>query len=116
MNRHIHHVRSSGRETSISLEPAFWDHFRLMAIEQETSIKALIDEIEHTERLLPYQGPKTPRVLALSAAVRVFVLRDLMRKLADAEARASRRLPSKPRKRRAEGRPWRDHPVPRAGA
>ena len=45
-------------------------------------------------RLLPYQGPGRPRVLAMSAAVRVFVLQTLIAKLADAEARASHRRPA----------------------
>jgi predicted DNA-binding ribbon-helix-helix protein len=71
--------------------PDFWDQFRLIAVERGTSIRALIDEIDRTGRLLAYREPGTPRVLGLSAAVRVFVLHDLMRKLAVAEARASRR-------------------------
>jgi hypothetical protein len=42
----------------------------------------MLAEVDRTQRLLPYQGPGNPRVLGLSAAVRVFVLRDLMEKLA----------------------------------
>ena len=90
MNQFIHHVRIEGGETSVCLEPAFWEQFQLVAIERGVSIRALVDEVDRTERLLGFSKPGTPRVLALSAAVRVFVLRDLMRKLADAEARASR--------------------------
>jgi hypothetical protein len=71
----------------------------------------LLAEVDRTHRLLPYQGPGTPRVLGLSAAVRVFVLREVMTKLARAEARASRRRPAAHRSyptahRRSAQFPW----------
>jgi predicted DNA-binding ribbon-helix-helix protein len=91
MKQYVHNVKLSGRETSISLEPEFWEQFRLITMERGTTIGKLLAEIDRTQRLLPYQGPGRPRVLALSAAVRVFVLQEVMAKLADAEARASRR-------------------------
>ena len=113
MNQHIHSVwRPGGGFACISLEPEFWDLFRLATIERRTTIGKLLAEIDRTHRLLPRQESGTPRVLALSAAVRVFVLRELMRKLAQAETRSC--APSRPRRQRAEGRPWRDRPVPRA--
>ena len=94
MKQYVHNVKLSGRDTSISLEPEFWEQFRLITMERRTTIGKLLAEIDRTQRLLPYQGPGRPRVLALSAAVRVFVLREVMAKLADAEARASPRRPA----------------------
>ena len=94
MKQYVHNVKLSGRETSISLEPEFWEQFRLITMERGTTIGKLLAEIDRTQRLLPYQGPGRPRVLAMSAAVRVFVLQTFMAKLADAEARASRRRPA----------------------
>ena len=94
MKQYVHNVKLSGRDTSISLEPEFWEQFRLITMERRTTIGKLLAEIDRTHRLLPYQGPGRPRVLAMSAAVRVFVLQTLMAKLADAEARASRRRPA----------------------
>ena len=86
-----HNVRIEGRPTSVWLEPSFWDQFRLIALEHGTTIGKMLAEVDRTQRLLPYQGPGNPRVLGLSAAVRVFVLQDLMRKLAIVEERANRR-------------------------
>jgi predicted DNA-binding ribbon-helix-helix protein len=86
-----HNVRIEGRPTSVWLEPSFWDQFRLIALEHGTTIGKMLAEVDRTQRLLPYQGPGNPRVLGLSAAVRVFVLQDLMRKLAIAEQRANQR-------------------------
>ena len=63
-------------------------------MERGTTIGKLLAEIDRTHRLLPYQGPGRPRVLAMSAAVRVFVLQEVMAKLARAEERASRRRPA----------------------
>jgi predicted DNA-binding ribbon-helix-helix protein len=95
MNQNIHTVRwPSGHWACIHLESEFWDLFRLATIERGTTIGRLLAEVDRTHRLLPYQGPGTPRVLGLSAAVRVFVLREVMTKLARAEARASRRRPA----------------------
>ena len=79
-------------------------------MERGTTISELLAEIDRKHRLLPYPNAH-PRVLALSAALRVFVLRELMAKLADAEARASRRRPaahrSYPTAHRRSGQfPW----------
>src|SRR4029077_17665109 len=94
MNQNIHTVRwPSGHWACIHLEPEFWDLFRLATIERGTTIGRLLAEVDRTHRLLPYQGRGTPRVLGLSAAVRVFVLREVMTKLARAEAQANRRAP-----------------------
>ena len=76
--------------TSITAEPEFWEQFRLIVMERGTTISELLAEIDRKHRLLPYPNAH-PRVLALSAALRVFVLQELMAKLADAEARAGRR-------------------------
>jgi predicted DNA-binding ribbon-helix-helix protein len=64
--------------TSITLEADFWEQFRLIVLEHGTTIGSLLSEIERTMRLLPKQGPGRTRVLTLSAAVRLFVLRDVL--------------------------------------
>ena len=74
----IHNVWLKGRYTSISVEPDFWEQFRLIVIERRTTISNLLAEIERTMRLLPDQGKGCDRTLTLSAAVRVFVLRTVM--------------------------------------
>ena len=111
MKQYVHNVKLSGRETSISLEPEFWEQFRLITMERGTTIGKLLAEIDRTQRLLPYQGPGRPRVLAMSAAVRVFVLQEVMAKLARAEERANRRRPAAHRScptahRRSAQFPW----------
>ena len=115
MHAGVHNVRIGGRQTSIWIEPNFWELFRLAAIERGATIGELLTEVERAWRLLPYQGPNRPRVLGLSAAVRMFVLQDIIWKLETARARHSGARPKRPRKRCAEGRPWLDRPVPRAG-
>jgi hypothetical protein len=52
----IHNVWLKGRYTSISVEPDFWEQFRLIVIERQTTISSLLAEIERTMRLLPNQG------------------------------------------------------------
>jgi predicted DNA-binding ribbon-helix-helix protein len=74
----VHNVWLKGRCTSISVEPDFWEQFRLIVIERRTTISNLLTEIERTMRLLPDQGKGCDRTLTLSAAVRVFVLRTVM--------------------------------------
>ena len=105
MNQHVHNVWLYSRKTSIHVEPEFWEQFRLATMERGTTIGKLLAEIDRTHRLLPYQGPGRPRVLAMNAAVRVFVLQTLMAKLADAEARANRRRPAARRSYPAAYRP-----------
>jgi predicted DNA-binding ribbon-helix-helix protein len=75
----LHHVRINGRDTSITVEPEFWEQFRLMTMERQTTIGKLLAEIDRTGRLLPYQGPGRYRVRTLSAAVRIFVFQDSWR-------------------------------------
>jgi predicted DNA-binding ribbon-helix-helix protein len=70
-----HSVLIKGRSTSLTIEPDFWEQFRLIVMEHGVTVGALLTEIERTTRLLPYQGPGRHRVRTLSAAVRVFVLR-----------------------------------------
>ena len=72
---------AEGSQTSISVEPDFWEQFRLIVIERRTTISNLLAEIERTMRLLPDQGKGYDRTLTLSAAVRVFVLRTVMSQL-----------------------------------
>ena len=62
----------------ITVEPEFWEQFRLMTMERQTTIGKLLAEIDRIMRLLPYQGPGRHRVRTLSAAVRVFVLQMLI--------------------------------------
>ena len=69
-----HTVWLRGHRTSITVEPEFWDRLRLITFEYQTSMTALITEIDRTMRLMPFQGPGRHRVRTLSAAVRVFVL------------------------------------------
>jgi predicted DNA-binding ribbon-helix-helix protein len=61
-----------------------------MAVERGCTIKALVSEINRKGRLLPFQGLKYRRVLSLSAAIRLFVLQELLAKLDEANERAIR--------------------------
>jgi predicted DNA-binding ribbon-helix-helix protein len=58
-------VRIAGHATSLSVEDAFWQELAAIAARQGTSVNALIAAIDHG------------RTGSLSAAVRLFVLRDL---------------------------------------
>jgi predicted DNA-binding ribbon-helix-helix protein len=107
----LHHIRINGRDTSITVEPEFWEQFRLMTMERQTTIGKLLAEIDRTGRLLPHQGPGRHRVRTLSAAARIFVFQPLMARLADAEARGNRRRPAAHRSyptphRRSAQFPW----------
>jgi predicted DNA-binding ribbon-helix-helix protein len=73
-----HSVLIKGRSTSLTIEPDFWEQFRLIVMEHGITVGALLTEIERTMRLLPYQGPGRHRVRTLSAAVRVFVLQEVL--------------------------------------
>jgi len=73
-----HTVWVRGQRTSITVEHEFWDQLRLIAIEYQTSMTALITEIDRTMRLMPFQGPGRHRVRTLSAAIRVFVLQEVL--------------------------------------
>jgi predicted DNA-binding ribbon-helix-helix protein len=50
----------------------------LIAFEHRATISALLAEIDRTMRLMPFQGPGRHRVRTLSAAVRVFVLQEVL--------------------------------------
>jgi predicted DNA-binding ribbon-helix-helix protein len=76
--------------TGVVLEPQFWNQLRLIAFERHYTIKALISEINRKGRLLPFQGLKYRRVLSLSAAIRLFVLQDVLAKLEMAREHATR--------------------------
>ena len=75
---HTRNVRINGCLTSITVEAPFWDEFRLIVAEQQTTIDAMLAHIDRTMRLMPKQRPGRHRVLTLSAAVRIFVLKDVM--------------------------------------
>ena len=62
-------VLIAGHATSVSLEVTFWDALKDIAARRETSLNALVAEID-SER----QGN-------LSSALRVFVLRELQARL-----------------------------------
>ena len=57
------HVRTSGRNTSVTLEDAFWDALRDIAVTKGTTRPCLIDEINQKRS---YAN--------LSSAIRLFVL------------------------------------------
>ena len=48
MKQYVHNVKLSGRETSISLEPEFWEQFRLITMERGTTIGKLVAEIDRS--------------------------------------------------------------------
>jgi predicted DNA-binding ribbon-helix-helix protein len=104
-----------GHKSSVSVEPEFWDQLRLAAWERQTTLTNLLVEINRTGRLLPPQGPNQHRVRNLSAAVRVFVLNEVLAKLAQAQEPATQ-TPSEghhsgpstvPEQRSAPSSPWR---------
>jgi predicted DNA-binding ribbon-helix-helix protein len=74
-----HSVLIKGRSTSLTIEPDFWEQFRLIVMEHGVTVGVLLTEIERTMRLLPY--PERHRVRTLSAAVRVYVLRTVTSQL-----------------------------------
>jgi predicted DNA-binding ribbon-helix-helix protein len=49
----IHNVWLNGRQTSISVEPDFWEQFRLIVIERRTTISNLLAEIYWRRRAQP---------------------------------------------------------------
>jgi predicted DNA-binding ribbon-helix-helix protein len=86
-----HTVWVGGRKTSVNLEPEFWDQLRLIVMERQTTVGSLIAEIDRTMRLMPFQGPGRHRVRTLSAAVRVFVLREILARAENPIERATQR-------------------------
>ncbi len=67
-------VTLDGHRTSLSIEQPFWDALKDLAAEQNTSLSALIQAIDHDR--------DDPDV-NLSGALRVYVLRALQAKLKD---------------------------------
>jgi len=57
----------AGHATSVSLEPEFWELLRHLAVERGVALAALVAEIDGT------------RTGGLSSALRVFVLRQVVR-------------------------------------
>jgi predicted DNA-binding ribbon-helix-helix protein len=60
------------------MEDEFWEQLRIIAVTRNTAISQLLAEIERTGRLLFDPGPGRHRVRSLSAAVRVFVLQEVL--------------------------------------
>jgi predicted DNA-binding ribbon-helix-helix protein len=75
---HARFVKINGRSSSITVESPFWDEFKLMVAERGCTIGTMLAEIDRTMRLMPRQRPGRHRVLTLSAAVRIFVLKSVM--------------------------------------
>lgn len=68
-------VRIAGHQTSISLEPEFWDVLKALARQRGLSLTEMIAEID------------TQRTGNLSSAIRVYVLNAILNgALADAES------------------------------
>ena len=65
-------VTLDGHRTSLSIEQPFWDALKDLAAEQDTSLSALIQSIDHDR--------DDPNV-NLSGALRVYVLRALQAKV-----------------------------------
>jgi predicted DNA-binding ribbon-helix-helix protein len=97
-----------GHKSSISVEPEFWDQLRLAAWERQTTLTNLLIEINRTGRLLPPQGRNQHRVRNLSAAVRVFVLNEVLAKLPQPQAASTQNRPSPvPERQSSPSSPWR---------
>ena len=67
-------VTIAGHETSISLEPVFWDALRVAAAERKLPINALIAEID-VERI------SAPHPSNLGSAIRVWLFQQATSKL-----------------------------------
>ena len=80
-----------GHKTSINVEPEFWDQLRLITLERQTTMAKLITEIDRIGRLLPPQGPGRHRVRTLSAAIRIFVLQEVLARADNPIEHASQR-------------------------
>ena len=86
-----HTVWVGGRKTSVNLEPEFWDQLRLIVMERQTTVGGLIAEIDRTMRLMPFQGPGRHRVRTLSAAIRIFLLQEVLARADNPIEHATRR-------------------------
>jgi predicted DNA-binding ribbon-helix-helix protein len=72
-SRNIRSVRIGSQCTTINLEDAFWERFRMISVVNDIPISRLLAEIDRTYRLEPLILGKR-RVRSLSSAVRIFVL------------------------------------------
>lgn len=73
-----HSVTLKGHRTSISLEHDFWLALRTLAEEKDMALNALVAEIDVK------RGAET----GLASAIRLYVLRDLQRRLREAQIEA----------------------------
>lgn len=74
MSRPVKHsLTLAGHRTSVSLEDEFWTAFRAIAARDARAINALAAEIDAARGL----------EMGLASAIRLFVLRDLQRQIAD---------------------------------
>lgn len=71
-------VTIAGHQTSITLEPLFWDLLRVAAQEQGLPLNALIAQID-VERIAADEPP------GLATAIRLWLTNDLLGKLARAD-------------------------------
>ena len=67
-----HSLAIRGHQTSISIEDPFWQRLRIVAVERDMALAALVAEID--ERRDP--------VTNLSSAIRLFVLADALGRIA----------------------------------
>jgi predicted DNA-binding ribbon-helix-helix protein len=70
-----HSLTLQGHATSVSLEPEFWREFRRIAAARGMALNALAAEID---------GARAPET-GLATAIRLTVLEDLQRRLAEAQ-------------------------------
>lgn len=66
-------INLSGHFTSISLEPEFWTALKNIAQEKGSSVRALVQQIDH-DRL------KSESIYNLSSSIRVFILMHVLAK------------------------------------
>jgi predicted DNA-binding ribbon-helix-helix protein len=60
-----HSVVIAGHQTSVTLEDIFWRELKIIAVQEQKSLKALITQIDEK------------RTTNLSSAIRVFVMKQL---------------------------------------
>ena len=68
-------VAIAGHRTSVSLEQAFWDELRAIALRRGLSLAALIGEVDRANP----RAPGLPRGANLSSTLRVYVLEETKR-------------------------------------
>jgi predicted DNA-binding ribbon-helix-helix protein len=68
-----HAINIAGRITSITIEPPFWERFRIIAKLEGVTIGNLVSAIDRTMRVNPpIRGRR--QIRNLSSAIRIFVL------------------------------------------